>query len=113
MDLFANEHYTHPRAFANILQHVCQSLLDTIFAPYVRYIHVWDRPHWSPSTMSTAALTHYAKIRGVHRKKLQTFEMKEETQRVKGRETMLTTASFTNTFTHWERIPVRPPEAAT
>ena len=25
MDLFAKEHYTHPRAFANMLQHVCQS----------------------------------------------------------------------------------------
>ena len=30
MDLFANEHYTHPHAFANMLQHVCQTLLDTI-----------------------------------------------------------------------------------
>ena len=45
MDLFANKHYTHPRAFANMLQHVCQSLQDTVFAPYVRYIRVWDRPH--------------------------------------------------------------------
>ena len=64
MDLFANEHYTHPRAFANMLQHVCQSLLDIIFAPYFRYIRVWNRPLWSPSAMSAAALTHCAKIRG-------------------------------------------------
>ena len=64
MDLFANEHYTHPRAFANMLQHVCQSLLDIIFAPYFRYIRVWNRPFWSPSAMSAAALTHCAKIRG-------------------------------------------------
>ena len=64
MDLFANEHYTHPRAFANMLQHVCQSLLDTVFAPYVRFIRVRNRPLWSPSAMSAAALTHCAKIRG-------------------------------------------------
>ena len=64
MDLFANEHCTHPRAFANMLHHVCQSLLDIIFAPYFRYIRVWNRPLWSPSAMSAAALTHCAKIRG-------------------------------------------------
>ena len=64
MDLFANDHYTHPRAFANMLQHVCQSLLDIIFAPYFRYIRVWNRPLWSPSAMSAAALTQCAKIRG-------------------------------------------------
>ena len=39
-------------------------LLDTVFAPYYRHIRVWDRPHWSPSAMSAAALTHCAKIRG-------------------------------------------------
>ena len=39
-------------------------LLDTVFAPYYRHIRVWDRPRWSPSTMSAAALTHCAKIRG-------------------------------------------------
>ena len=64
MDVFANEYYMHPRAFANMLQHVCQSLLDIIFAHNAHYIRVWDRPHWSPSAMSAAALTHYAKIRG-------------------------------------------------
>ena len=64
MDLFANEHCTHPRAFANMLQHVCQSLLDIIFAPYFRCTHAWNRPLWSPSAMSAAALTHCAKIRG-------------------------------------------------
>ena len=39
-------------------------LLDAVFAPYVRDIRVWNRPHWSPSAMSAAALTHCAKIRG-------------------------------------------------
>ena len=64
MDLFANKQYTHPYTFANMLQHVCQSLLDIALVPYVCRRRVRDRPHWSRSTMSAAALTHYAKIRG-------------------------------------------------
>ena len=39
-------------------------LPDAVFAPYACYILVWDRPLWSPSAMSAAALTHCAKIRG-------------------------------------------------
>ena len=38
--------------------------LGTVFAPYYRHIRVWGRPHWSPSAMSAAALTHCAKIQG-------------------------------------------------
>ena len=44
---------------------------------------LWDRPHWSPSAISAAALTHCAKIPGVHRRKLQTFETKQGTRRFK------------------------------
>ena len=62
-DLFANKQSMHPHAFANMFQHFCQSLLEIVFAPYVRCVRVWDRPHRSPSAMSSAALTHYAKIR--------------------------------------------------
>ena len=64
VDLFLNKQYTPPHAFADMLQHGCESLMDTIFGPYVCYIRVWDRPHWSPSAMSTVALTHCEKIRG-------------------------------------------------
>ena len=64
MDLFTNKQWTHLHAFANMVQQVCQSLLGTVYAPYVHYICVWDRHHWRPSAMSAAALTHYAKIRG-------------------------------------------------
>ena len=47
-----------------------------------------------------------------HRRKLQTFETKKETQRVIDRETMLATASFTKPITLGERISSRPLEAA-
>ena len=100
------------RIHAPLLQYVCQSFLDIVFAPYVHYIRVRDRPRWSPSATSAPALTHYAKIPGVHHRKLQTFEAKQETQRVKDRETMFTTASSTNPFTPEERIPGRPPKVA-
>ena len=80
MDLFANDHYTHPRAFANMLQHVCQSLLDIVFAPYFRYIRVWNRPLWSPSAMSAAALTHCAKIRGSIAKMRKHLKRKRDTE---------------------------------
>ena len=80
MDLFANDHYTHPCAFANMLQHVCQSLLDIIFVPYFRYIRVWNRPLWSPSAISAAALTHCAKIRGSIAKMRKHLKRKRDTE---------------------------------
>ena len=112
MDLFANEHYTHPRAFENMLQHVFQVFwILSLCLTFVTYVFGID-PTGVLAAMSAAALTHCAKIRGSIAEKLQTFEAKKGTQRVKDRETMLTAASFTNPFTPWERIPGRPPKAA-
>ena len=55
-------------------------LLDTVFAPYFRYIRVWNRPLWSPSAMSAAALTHCAKIRGSIAKMRQHLKRKRDTE---------------------------------
>ena len=55
-------------------------LLDTVFAPYYRHIHVWGRPHWSPSAMSAATLTHCAKIRGSIAKMCKHLRRKKDTR---------------------------------
>lgn len=48
-------------AFTDLRKHtqrVCESVLDTVCMPYAYCICVWDRPTWSPISMSAAALTH-------------------------------------------------------
>ena len=54
--------------------------LDTVFAPYYRHIRVWGRPHWSPSAMSAAALTHCAKVRGSIAKMCKHLKRKRDTE---------------------------------
>ena len=59
--------------------------LDTVFAPYYHHIHVWGGPHWSPSAMSTAALTHCTKIRGSIAKMCKHLKRKRDTESHKQR----------------------------
>ena len=72
--------------FASMLQHVCQNLMDAVCATFVGYIRVRDRPHWSPSAMNAAALTHCAKIWGFTAQYYESLRTKQKSQRVKDRE---------------------------